>query len=206
MSEKTIQERLREAFNSEWNVSYASSDLLREAADLIDRLTAAPSEDVVERVARAIHEAKIKVSVPRLGIRWATFEEVWRGSRESLEAEARAAIAAIAAMPSAEQIRRYETWFDQHFGMFRKPDEDRLVYAEKCLESRDLNEQELFEDVRRDEREKCAEIVDREYAELTTLARKHRRRSQLGSMDRCNAAALAVQRIATASRARSEEK
>ena len=60
MSEKTIQERLRL-----WTTALASEpdpyrfvamfEDMREAADLIDRLTAAPSEDVVERDARWRH-------------------------------------------------------------------------------------------------------------------------------------------------------
>ena len=55
MRDKTLQERLRYAgaINDDADCFWVDSDLLREAADLIDRLTAAPSEDAVELVAEA---------------------------------------------------------------------------------------------------------------------------------------------------------
>ena len=53
MTNNTIQERLRE--HATWGaVGSVTASLLREAADLIDRLTAPASEDQVERVADAL--------------------------------------------------------------------------------------------------------------------------------------------------------
>lgn len=55
-----------------------------------------PAQDAatIERVARAIYAHVFNVSIPRMGVRTATFDEVWAmaAERERLTAQARAAI------------------------------------------------------------------------------------------------------------------
>ena len=96
MSDKTIQERLRYAgaINDDADCFWVDSDLLREAADLIDRLTAPAREDQVERVADALFNS----GACSIG---------YRGDARLYQCRIHAR-AAIAAMPSEETIRRDE--------------------------------------------------------------------------------------------------
>ncbi len=110
MSDKTIQERLRYAgaINDDADCFWVDSDLLREAADLIDRLTAAPSEDVVERVAIALWLQDTHDHDRHMGYALTSEDALisWdANAKESYRSDARAA---IAAMPSVEQIRHDE--------------------------------------------------------------------------------------------------
>ncbi len=102
MTDKTIQERLRDchigkAPNGEY-VVYVPVTLREQAADMIDRLTAAPSEDMAERMLDAYWT---KVGVYKPG-------ELTADNRKWPDRDIQAMKAAIAAMPSADQIRRDE--------------------------------------------------------------------------------------------------
>lgn len=113
MSEKTIQdmnkrlrERLTEGREGLLNVLSAmmNTDEANAFIDAaLDRLTAAPSEDVVERVARTIYEALEAQDC--VGEYSEGDRSTWVDGFFSFRPIARAA---IAAMPSAEAIRRDE--------------------------------------------------------------------------------------------------
>ena len=122
MRDKTLQERLRYAgaINDDADCFWVDSDLLREAADLIDRLTAAPSEDAVELVAEALwnetqkdlfSQYKYDILFGELNDKdartWSfiTSPNVLPIVANEYRAFARAAIAAL---PSEEAIRRNE--------------------------------------------------------------------------------------------------
>ncbi len=64
----------------------------------------AKDEATIERVARAIYAHVFTMSIPRMGVRTATFEEVWAtpSERERLTAQARAAIDAAMAKESGQ--------------------------------------------------------------------------------------------------------
>ena len=157
MTDKTIQERLREFDDGPGGHGWK---LCCEAADLIDRLTAPASEDVVERV--AISRADLIELRQLVSICHDMQEE-----KETLPIlgridDALAARDAIAAMPSEDEIRR-------------------------------------------DEREKCAKIADREAKSNREVAEAHK---YAGNWDSCaerfRVAGMA-ERLARAIRARSEE-
>ena len=123
MTDKTIQERLRElAYLYDYD-KYKRHITLREAADLIDRLTAPVTEEQVERVARAIFEgmeAQDCVGEYPEGNR-----TTWVDGHFNFMNIARAA---IAAMPSAEAIRR-----DEREAVFQCPNKDRGLEQCKAL-------------------------------------------------------------------------
>ena len=118
MSEKTIQQRLREVGYRQDNARTPLGGLLREAAALIDRLTVAPSEDVVERVRSELERKQLQLVEYQHGIAGDDENPALRHAYTIAEgrllqiaqdiAALDTARAAIAAMPSEEALRRDE--------------------------------------------------------------------------------------------------